>query len=463
MSELERRLSEAGSDPEALWGVYEYCSSHALDTRAVLVKIIEVQPEDQRARGLLGHVRYDDRWFESPSQLDAYKREEDERMAAKGLTRFSSRLSDLSPQWVPIVDLAKYERGYLPLEDEGGWVRAEDKPKIDQGWQAFDLGWYPIEEWKKSEQGLFPCGGEWLSIEEADAFHSDINRWWEIPSERFVAYSTCSRKTSLWALWEADRTYPELKRIFGMDPYLPPVLVLLNGTQQYNAFAQGVPGMSVPETSGYSSIYHAFLCEAWVDVRRGEFPGAACAYWDEKSENGNSWGPLAVRHAAGQAFVEALDPSPRFVRSRVATPLNSQVSTEPFWREKKLPLWLRYGAAAYVERYFIDRGADNPLWTREWSTSMITQDGGLDDLAQIFAFPISPDNPGSGKLINQAGLLVAFVIDGKVPAVTTAHRAFTHALRSATGDDGSGIAKAAADLQVAITEHESQLREFAGF
>ena len=454
-----RMRAEAGQDVPKLWKAYDYCEAFGLEKegRSVLRDIVEIDGEDKKARGLLGHVYYDGQWFTSESKLEAYKRAEEERMAKEqGLARFED-------QWVPIEDLDKYERGLVPLGD-GRWVTPDVKAKVEAGWKPFDMTWVSPEDYaEKIEKGLFPCGDQWLPEAEADKYHSEILRWWEIPLDRFVAYSTLSRATTLRALNEMERTFGDLKRIFGgVGPSEPLVVIVLNSAQQYNAFAGASPqsGQIPPESSGKSAFYHAFTCESWIDLARGTYPGAGCGFWDELTDFGNSWGPLSVRHAAGHAYIEAIDPSPKTTAAWLKNPTSGQFPSDAFWAEKKLPQWLRYGAAAYVERYFLETGAADPMWARKWSAGEITRRGGLDDLAQVFAFNVSSDSPEAAeKLINEAGLIVAFVIDGKIPAIVEKHAAVKQALNAASPD---GLAPALQALQDEIIAREGELRAFAG-
>ena len=107
----------------------------------------------------------------------------------------------------------------------------------------------------------------------------------------------------------------------------------------------------------------------------------------------------------------------------------------------------------------IGAGGD-PHWRRSWSVSNIANKGGLDPLDRIFAFRITVDDiPRSNKLINEAGLLVAFVLDGKCTPVVQKHGALKAALSSG---DAKKIEQAAGELAETIAENEAELRSFAG-
>ena len=140
-----------------------------------------------------------------------------------------------------------------------------------------------------------------------------------------------------------------------------------------------------------------------------------------------------------------------------------------FWDEKKIPSWLRYGAATYVERYFKDSfvGPDgDPLWARKWSLQNLANKGGLDSLDSIFEMRLSPDDhDGSAKRLNQSGLLVAFVLDGECPPVVKAHGKLKAALKAWKKNPSKGasaVTKAVTGLEKAIDKNSKALRAFAG-
>ena len=311
----------------------------------------------------------------------------------------------------------------------------------------------------ESDDHLWACGPSVLDERDADDYHSRLNRWWKRADEHFVAYSTCSRATTDVALAWMETTVPDLVRFFGVRPALPATVILLRSLVQYNAFAITAPdGEHVPpESTGWSAFHHAFPCESWVDVRaRNHVPGAAAAYWDDRTDAGNAWGPFAVRHAAAQAFVEQLDPSP-VAAGRLRTDPLAPFDSDAFWAEKRFPLWMRYGSALYVERFFVDHAADDPNWARAWSLGELEAMGGLEPLDDALRCALEMTAvERSRRRILQAGLLVAFVLDGGDALVTERHAAF----RRAVGEGGD-VRAAVAALEAAIREREDALRRFA--
>ena len=279
VAKYEELRSAAGTDKAKLWEVWEHCDANGLEreSRSVLRAILDADDSDARAHELLGHIEHEGEWFTSQHALDRFLTEQEEKMMRdKGLARFGE-------EWVPIKDLMKYERGFVPVEGQG-WVRQSDVEKIEQGWVKIDMEYVPEDEVQYHNQGLYKCGDKWLSEADANDYHGRLLRWWKMPLGDYVAYSTCSRQTTDIALQWMAYTHGDLVRLFGLKPELPPTVIVLRSQVQYNAFAgtTGQSGQIPPEgASGFSALHYAFPCESWIDVQAGnDYPGAACAYWE---------------------------------------------------------------------------------------------------------------------------------------------------------------------------------------
>jgi hypothetical protein len=217
-----------------------------------------------------------------------------------------------------------------------------------------------------------------------------------------------------------------------------------------------------------SSAYSGFLADVWWDLENKQFLGAGVAYWDPSDETTNKFGRHAARLAAGIAYGEAIDPSSEFV-SKTANKIKSSGlrltdrDLDAFYSEKRVAEFLKYGAAVWVERYFIDRTVPrdaDPHWARKWSMQNIERRGGLDSISKILSFNLSVKSPEasarSAKLISEAGLVVAFIMDGECQPVSEAHTAWKEAFVS--GNDLEAPTKALTDALIA---HEAELRQFA--
>lgn len=435
--------------------------------RVAYKRVIELEPDHAEARAGLNHQFYDGKWFEGHSALFDYKRAEDERMAKKGLAR-------LRDTWVPIVDAPFLRLGWAK-DDQGSWqhplakVRLQrDREMLAKGCQLQDLQWVDPSEFETWRQGLWKCGDRWLDTPAADTFHADPNQGWYVASEHFVIYTTVDRERVEWCKWYADQTYADLVRLFGVAPGSrpsaidllgpngdKPEVVVWNSLAQYNKFASGA------ENDGLSSLHYAFFADALFDdsVKPPAYAAVGCAFWDGSAGALAAFGQHSIRHAAALSFVEAIDPSWKALGDAA---LGTQAkSTAAFWAEKRIPRWLRYGAASYVERYFVDRtvkDGGNARWSRDWALASLRQDGGLRDVQKVFEFKlVLADAKGSTRLIHEAGLLVAYLLDGDDPQVQRAHQAFLQALRG-NGPTGPAVA----ELQKALLAAKAGLAKFAG-
>jgi hypothetical protein len=401
--------------------------------------------------------------------MEAYKRkraaearkEEEKRAKEQGLVEYEG-------QWVRPEEIPLIEKGYVK-DETGAWIDPEAQKKLADGWVLQDLEWIPPDEKENIERGLWKCGDQWLSLEDANAYHATVEQCWKIPGQHFVVYSTCDRKTAERALREADDAFTDLVRIYGVQPMERPHFLLLNSREQYGRFAAGDPGSQRPgaESRGLSSVHGAFFADLWFDLAEKKFLGAGVSYWDVDDERDNAFGRLWARHAAGQSFAEAIDPSTETLNKLFGSMGAGGYSPDSFWDEKLLPPWFRWGAATYVERYAVDKsaaGAQNPYQLREWSVSNIQAAGGLDPLDAIFTFGVTVDDPqGSSKLINEAGLLVAFVVDGGCAPVEKAHEDLREAIQEARKDpkEAKDVPRAAAKLEKILKSKEDELRAFA--
>jgi len=451
--EFERRYEAAGDDIDELWKVYNYCDSYGLSRsgRKVLRAIIKLDPEHAQAREASGHVKYDGQWFTSEKKLATYKRKKEEAEAKeKGWVKHRG-------EWVDPRDLEKLEAG-LVRDEDGRWVDEETLEKRAAGWVLQDLEWVSPEEIPQMEAGLFKCGDEWKELDAANRYHSIPSRAWRIPAEsgRFHIHTTVSRELALRALGEAESTVVDLVRIFGRTPDEPATFAVLSGVSQYNSFASGDQAFGIPQTEvrGWSSFHGSYFAEVWVHGGPGTL-GGGVAYWDEDDKATAPFGPYYVRNAAALSFIERLDPSPETIKKLAKT---KELDVEGFFEEKKLPDWLRYGAATYAERYRPNRASGMEMDAdRKWSISNIRGAGGLDPVSRIINLPLSADNqPASAKLLNEAGLLVAFMLDGDNLTVKEKHGAFKAAFQA-----GKPFADQLTELEKALVAAKDDLKAFA--
>jgi hypothetical protein len=290
---------------------------------------------------------------------------------------------------------------------------------------------------------------------------------WRIPGEHTHVYTTLPRVTAERALVEAEAAWTDLERFFGVAPERPPIAAVLATREQYLEFTGGDMERRIPGKSmfGFHRSYGAYFADNWFD-ESGEMLGAGVAYWDPLSESEAAFGPLWIRHALGQSFVERLDPSPEALEKAAGKPIGFEFVMS-FWDEKELPGWVRFGAASYAERYFVDgreEAAEDPLWARKWSIQNLVSRGGLPEVDEVLRGRPGFDPEETKKWMNATGLVVAFVLDGENKTVAKAHEKFVKAMGAFREDPKrgrKGLGKAIDGLEKALEKNEKKFRAFA--
>jgi len=449
-----KKREEAGKDPVKLWEVHLWCEAYGLEKEAKSCAraVVKYDEEHKEAHEYLGHVFYEGKWFTTERKLEKHKKEEGERIAKeKGLVKFGD-------EWVFPGDLPYLEKGLVKDED-GRWVDKDSLEKILGGWLKQDAEWVHPDDAGKIDAGLWKCGEEWLGTKKANTYHSKFSTWWMIPDEVFLLHTTCDRDVAEQALAQMHIAVREVKRVLGVAPKTPVNVALLRDSKQYGSFAAGnqVKGRPQVEISGRSSIHYAFMAEIWFDPVLGVHKGAGVGYWNPQ-DNGGAFGPFSARHAAAIGILEQLDPSPKMVEKARKNP--TKFDLDDFYGEKRLPDWFRDGVCSYAERWLLDSsvgpGGDANKW-RTWSAQNIVGKGGLHPVQLIFTAKVSVDNRESDRLLNERGLLVAFLVDSDIEELKAMHFELKQKFKS-----GESVTSTLKSIEKLIIKHEQDLRKFAG-
>lgn len=464
-AEFDRRRKDAGNDVDKLWDVYKWCKEQKKDDkgRSVCRQILKIDPNFEDANLALGYVKYDNKWFPSQKKIEEYKKEQAAKEAKEaekdGLVDYKGKR--VAPEDVPFL-----EKG-LVKDDEGKWVDAEELKRKQEGWILQDLEWVPPADKAHIDKGLWKCGDKWLTLDEANAFHRDLYKWWRIPAEHYWLYTTQDRAVALEKYKPTlDHAWDDLIKVVGFEPAKKPIVVLLRDKEQYSQFAAGDDGEDFPDTDGrgLSSWSNAYFSENAVYPLGGEPMLAGIGFWDPNEKDGDKWGIHAARRALGLAFADALDPSVKALEKWKKTKKYERDYLQEFHDEKRIPEWFRQGVASYVERYYIDvtvAVGGKTRWAREWSVENIVNKGGLRSLKQLmdpkFMLKTGDDAP---KVTNELGLMIAFAVDGGCAPVTEKFKVVQEALKTNKNKKEIG-----ADLQALadeIMKQETELRKFAG-
>lgn len=453
--EFDRRLAEAKGDAEKLWKLYQWCLDTSRDAsgRETLRAVIRADTDHLEARNALGHVRHNGRWFTSQKKVDqALAKQRDKEAKAAGMVKFDG-------EWVEPADLPFLEKG-LVRGPNGDWLTPEDLEHLEGGWVRQDLVWVSPEEIPKMEEGLWKCGEEWLTTDEADRHHNRFERCWVIPSDHLELWTSCSRATALSAIGEMERCYRDMVKVYGAAPTGRIRVALFRSSDQMGFFAaESAAGRPAADGRRLVEALSSTFMESWLtDKGKGWF-GAGASFWDTARENGDSFGVHYARMAFGLSFADGMDPSPEAIEKLSKKGYRADF-VESFYAEKNIPAWFAWGAACYGSRYYEDssvaRGGDQ-WWVRKWSIDNLKRQGGLSFLRPVFDLELDPQNNRTGTLINGAGLVMSFIVDGGCVEAMEAHAELKQALRA--GKDTEKLFDA---LRKTVEAHEPDLRAFAG-
>ena len=468
-ADVDAKIAAAGKDVAKLLELAASLNTAAQPEAAAKVfkRVLEIDANNEAAHKGLRHQLYDKKWFESFAELSKYKREEAARMKEKGLARYKD-------EWVPEADLPYLSMGWT--QGKNGWenpvevARAKERADFEARGFRFrpdDSSWIAPDDFPKWEALQWKCGEEWVDMAKANEFHAKPEKAWKLAGEHFDVETTIDWEGANWARWHAEKAYPELVRIFGVEPKTRPRIFVVNGLAQYNQVAGNNP--LLPEFEGYSSLHGAYFADLFFDgaAKPPQFRGSGVSYWERKDEKAGSWGPLWVRWAAAQSFCDAIDPSWGAIGERIAGggATEDAAFIASFWGEKKIPRWFRYGAASYVERFAKDPTVpeSGDAWgLRTFAFGEVKKTGGLRKLEDVFAFGLNiNDIPNSTRLYHEAGLVVSYLLDGSGgdKGLAEKHEAFKTALASGKAADAKAAATA---LQAEILKHDADIRKFAG-
>ncbi len=450
-----------------LWALHKRyeAEGNGAAAKAVCVNLLRKDPKHGGARRALGHEAHGERWFTSKAARDHFLWTQDEAIAkSKGHVLHKG-------VWMHPDERAIANKVQTKDPETGQWLSRGEQERLEQGWVRQDLNWIDPEQAVQADAGLWLVDGEWMGLAEANRRHSKLNHMWTIPGAEIWVHSSADRVEALTAQHHMTRALWDMRRVFGVEPVLPLEVAILRDQEQYDRFAFGaIDGRRPAYHAGRTQvIHHGYFAESRF-VREGKrqvFAGMGVGYWEAQSEYGALYGVHSARLAAGLAYVEGIDPSPKAIRKVTGS---KGVNSEYYGRyrsEKKLPEWLRIGGAVFAERYFFDKTVDttvksdpapDPFWARTWSLGNLASRGKMRSLDELFAFKLDPENPYDGQtLLIEAGLLVSFMLDGECEPVTKAHQAFRQAL-----SDGRMKPSHIKAMEAAIRANESTLRAYAG-
>ncbi|MDG1984136.1 MAG: hypothetical protein P8M11_06200 [Planctomycetota bacterium] len=446
-------LKAAGDDPDKLWALYEWTleeDDRKKYRKRVLNKIIKVAPDHAEAHAALGHVLFEGKWFDSERALDRHM---SKLAKERGLVKYDGK-------WVAPTDVPFLDKGWMKDARTGEWYDPVARERLAEGWKLQDLNWVSPDEVSKLDEGLWKCDDKWLTLDEADEWHGDIETPWRIPTKRATVWSTGTRATALKAAAQAEQAYFDMLKVFGFGGDGQPAFMVVRSQAEYLRFMDGSEDYDLPQLDplAMSAFNRSAFADLWFDFDEEVYLGMGVTFWDGSNEAGDLYGVHDARFAYGLSFVESIDPcvegldevygegevTPEFAAVRLST--------------HSLPRWFRWGAACYASRWFKDnqvKRGGNPYWASQWSASNLKAQGGLLDFDDVFEFQASGQNEETARLINQAGLMVAFLVDGGDATLSRLHEELQGAMEKRQDTE-----KIFGAIRKALSERDEQIRAF---
>jgi hypothetical protein len=457
--DFKDQLKAAGKDPVKLWALYQWTledDERKKYRKRVLKAVIKADPDHAEAREVLGHIEFEGKWYETQRSLDRHMQKIAEE---RGLVKYQD-------SWVPAVDVPFLLKG-LQKDEYGDWFDPETVKRLADGWKQQDLVWVEPSEFPKMEEGLWKCGDEWKTLEQANEWHDDLDAPWVIPTKRAVIWATTTRETAMLAAKQAELAWFDMQKVFGYDSGLPVPFMVVKDQAEYLRFMDGDQDYDVPQVDpmGVSGHSRAAFADLWFDFEDSQYRGMGTTYWDAEDPNGASFGIHDARFAYGLSYVEGLDPTLGAAASVLSSAEEyDDVDRGEFLSQRfgsqRMERWFRWGAANYASRWFKDQQVGkggNPRWAFEWSVSNLQTQGGLADLDDVFQFDVRLESDSSATLIMSAGLLVAYIVDGGNADLSRLLKQLQKGLQK-----GQEVGKVFEDIRKTLSDSEAEIRAFAG-
>ena len=232
----ERASKVDPTDLDSVFDLVNWCFQNNLESKARknLRAILKLDPNNEKARKLLGYVSYKGKWF-TQKELDAFKkREEREEKLAQGLVEYKG-------QWISKEEVEKIKSGMVKYKGE--WVTPEEKERMEKNLVKYEGQWLPKEDVEKMKQGLFKVGDQWVDKKEANRIHADWEDPWVLKSDHIFLKTNKDYDFAQSVLAEAERTYRDMKSLVGVEPNLKDSLITLymvGSMEEYNTMGNAI-------------------------------------------------------------------------------------------------------------------------------------------------------------------------------------------------------------------------------
>lgn len=402
--EFKSRRASAEGDAKALYELYLWAQGNGLkgEAKRVLRDVIEIDPDHENARKLLGYVRHDGEWMTAKEKASREAAAEQKAKEGQGFVRYRG-------EWITPEEKEKRENEAKGLiEVDGEWVnKKEYERRKAEGEQA-------EERRQKLAEGLYEVNGKWVPKAEAEAYYADLNNPYRAEGDHVYLYTNHGIDFGDRMLVGAEAAWRAAQDLLGADPGDQKLHVfVVRSLDDYNQLG------NIYNADEQSSNFYTFSTP-WLPENDQGIDMASVTQFNQA----DSLTELYVRHAVAEQFVR------RLFGADAAEPA---------------PRWFGDAVAAYVSRYHTPE-----LYT--WSRERLLSLGGVLKLKSYF---------GSYQPFEQyilgGGALVAWIRSSDAPEeVKTAWNAAVAAVK-----EGKRVQKAFRDLEKVMTEHEDAFRDFA--
>ncbi|MCB9884404.1 MAG: hypothetical protein H6838_02875 [Planctomycetes bacterium] len=421
-SELKTMEAAAKKDPDALFEAASWAAQKGLssDAKRLYQQILKIKADHEGANRAVGNELFDGKWLPAKEAAAARKKAQAAEFSAKGFV-------EVSGVWVEKDDVADAKRGIF--HHEGEIVGKDEKLALLAGKvrhpETGEL--IAAQDLERAKNRYFPIGkeGRWVDEQEANKYHSDVQRPWLVRSKNCTILSTLEIAQLEEVRRQADRGFECVMPLMSgaiPTPANRPVIIVAATESEYRDLGAGLGDGS--DAAGAFLLREDAVMHV---VNQGEVRAGIC-YYDGGAKG---IGTFYVRHAAAMAYAQGL-----------AVDMGVD-----------LPTWFLHGAGAVASRFENDSDAG-------WFGKQLAQKGGVRNLKGFFSsFAISGDMEPTDISINiyEAGLMLVFAMRGGDEKATQALMDVTDIL---SGKKKGGIDKAIKQLETRLIEAEPAIGTF---
>jgi len=416
---LRSMIAQAKNDTDKLFEAATFAKDHNFnaDYKNLIKKILRIDKDHARANAAMGRVKFDGQWI---SQAD-YKK----RLAAKMEAEFKAAGKvKINEVWVDKEQVEDAKKGVFHHDGQlvNKWEMQQFQagkvrhPRTGRFIEASDL--------EKANEGLVPLDdGRWVTVTDADRFHSDKSRPWVLRTKYCYIISTVPLAELEKTAAMIDVAAGSALKVFGgaaPPPSRIAAIRIAKTTEDYQEIGKEIGtgddvfGVYIAGGNGADSAQTIDGSDSRLVIMNYGEPRAR---------------PYFARHAAGLAMCCSFLPA----------------------EGDDVAAWFLRGVAAYASQHL---GPGDSKWYAQQQQKK----GGLSNLQEWFGdFKVSIDvsaDAVDGNIF-QAGLLIAFCLKGGDKQATDA---LLKVRRACT--EGGKAGPAVEGLQKVLTARQAGVKAY---